>query len=166
MEKIYKLTINCETPEIRSAMSQILMMSKQQLAAHITMILNQDGITSDTRITIEDDEITITKTSPERGLVLISSGIGFEVTGYDTLVDFSKYMVVERGAVQMYVKMPDKVDANIAQFDSIETAVENVNSNDTVDAVNNLKKKFNNTEMNNESNTIDIGNTEEVISGV
>ena len=132
------LKIKCETPELKEAMASILMMSKNQLQQHVTMLLERKGIASDTKIKISNDEITITSTTQERGMVLVSQGIGMEAVGHDTLPDNSKYMVVEGGRVRLYLKRPDKIDIAIAEFEDLDTAIAGVNSNDVETAVSNI----------------------------
>jgi len=171
MSKQYKLTINCETPELREAITEILMLSKDNLAQHITMVLSQRGVASDTKITIEDKEMFITQKTGDRGIVIISSGIGYETAGYDTLPEYSKYIVAEKGAVLMYVKMPDNVDVVIGQYEDIPKAAAAVNSNDVIDAVKNLERQYtekNNpqlttTEMNGEADIIEVGDSTETV---
>ncbi len=132
------LKIKCESPELKEAMASILMMSKNQLQQHITGILERKGIHSDTKIKISNDEVTITSSTQERGMVIVSQGIGFEAVGHDTLPDNSKYMVVEGGRVRLYLKRPDKIDIAIAEFEDLDTAVAGVNSNDVELAVSNI----------------------------
>lgn len=148
------IKIKCESPEVREAMLQILMMSKNQLQEHITMLLGRKGIASDTRIKIQDGEITISQKTGDRGMVIVSQGIGMSMTGYDTLTENSKYIVVEQGTVKIYLKRPDGIDIELGRFEDLETAVANINSNDIVDAVNNITNPKTSL-LENEGNTTD-----------
>lgn len=157
------IKIKCESPEQREAMLQILMMSKNQLQEHITMLLGRKGIASDTKIKIQDGELIITQKTGDRGIVIVSQGIGYETAGYDTLAENSKYIVVEAGTVKIYLKRPDGIDIELGRFEDLETAVANINSNDIVDAVNNITNPKPSLLENEGNSTNENGNTEATV---
>lgn len=140
MVKFSTIKIKCETPELKTAMMEVLLLSKGQLAHHLSQALQSKGIESDIKVKIQGTEITLTQKSGDKGIVLVSSGIGYEAVGYDTLATPSKYLVVKDGAVVIYVKMPDNVDRAIARYPDLEEAIANVNSNDVEDAFRNITR--------------------------
>lgn len=142
MSKKSTIKIVCETPELKQGFMEVMLLSKGQLAQFLGQSLSSKGIKSDIKITIAKDELTITQKSGDKGIVLVSSGVGYSTAGYDTLPDFDKYMVVRDGGVSVYVKTPDNVDAHLARFADLDEAVANIQSNDIVDAVNNIRKTY------------------------
>lgn len=147
------IKIKCETSELAEAMLQILMMSKNNLEQHISSMLEAKGISSDTKIKVQNNEITITQKTGERGFVFISQGIGVTTEPYDTLPMDSKYMIVEKGAVAVYVKRADNIDLCIATFEDLDTAIANINSNDVEAAYQNITKPKTQEPLNGENST-------------
>jgi hypothetical protein len=132
------LKIKCETQDLRDTMMQILLMTKSQLEQHISLLLERKGIVSDTKIVIQDGEMTITSSTPPRGAVLTSDGITMTVTEHSAIPDDSKYIYVEGGAVKIFLKRADGIDRVIAQFETLNEAVTNIHSNDVEAVVNNI----------------------------
>jgi hypothetical protein len=155
MSKVYTIKIKCESADLKSVMMDVLLLSKGQLSHHLAQALLAKGIESDIKIKIQGDELAITQKSGDKGIVLVSSGIGYEAVGYDTLSIPSKYMVVKDGSVTVYVKMPDNVDRAIARYQDLEEAVANINSNDVEDAFRNVTKETN-------TPALDVNTTNEV----
>lgn len=162
MSKKSTIKINCEIPELKQGFLEIILLSKSQLVQHLGQSLSQKGIKSDVKITIQGDEITVTQKSGDKGIVLVSNGVGYEAVSYDTLPAFDKYMVVREGKVALYLKTPDNVDAHLGTFLEIEEAVSNINSNDILDATKNIKSMYEKKEI--EANVgEEIGNIIETV---
>jgi hypothetical protein len=109
MGKKSTIKIVCETPELKQGFMEVMLLSKGQLAQFLGQSLSAKGIRSDIKITIANDELTITQKSGDKGIVLVSTGVGYETAGYDTLPPFDKYMIVRDGGVSVYVKTPDNL---------------------------------------------------------
>lgn len=164
MSKKSTIKIVCETPELKQGFMEVLLLSKLQLTQFLGQSLASKGIKSDIKIVISGDELKVSQKSGDKGIVLVSSGLGYETAGYDTLEAFTKYMVVRDGGVSLYVKTPDNVDAQIARYVDMDEAVANVNSNDNVDAVNNIRRIFEEQTKPKEENVIEeIGDSSETV---
>lgn len=166
MSKFYDVKLRCETPEIKDVVTQILLASKSNMQQHITSLLGRKGVASDTKIKFQNDEIIITQKTGDRGMVIVSQGVGMEAVGYDTVPDNSKYIIVEEGMVKIMLKRPDNIDILISGYEDLETAISSINSNDVVTAVDNIvNPKTENLLEQNEGaeDTIENGNTEATV---
>jgi hypothetical protein len=60
------IKIKCETTDLAEALLQVFIMSKPQLEHHLTSLLERKGLKSDTRLTINENLVEVTCSTPER----------------------------------------------------------------------------------------------------
>lgn len=136
------IKIKCETPELAAGFMQVMLTSKGQLVQFLGQTLGSQGISSDIKINISGNEIAITQKSGDKGKVFVVEGTELTSVKYSELPAYAKYLELKEGALSLYVKTPDNVDAHLGRFVDPEEAVANINSNDVVDAVTNIRKKY------------------------
>jgi hypothetical protein len=142
MSKSYTIKIKCEIPELRTGFMQVMLSSKAQLISYLGQSLGSQGISSDIKMVVSGDEVIITQKSGDKGTVLVAEGTQFGTAVYSELPVFSKYFEFKEGAVSMYVKTPDNIDAHVGRYLDLAEAVANVNSNEIVEATVNIQKRY------------------------
>jgi hypothetical protein len=163
------IKLEAETQALKDAIMSWFINYKPQFTKYLKMTLDDTGVKSDLKILIQGDKVVFSVSSGDKGIVIRSSGIGFESVAYDTLQVFEKYMVVENGLVNVFVKLPDGIDQGLAAYKDLMEAVENINNNDIEGVVAALRKSFEpkeNLEDGTGETTEQDGNTEQVVQGV
>ncbi len=104
MKKNYTIKLKCESKELMESMMDVMLMSKGQLANHLTQALSAKGFESDIKIKVQGNELTITQKSGDKGTVFVTAGLSINTVKYSELVAPCKYLVIKDGSVTLYVK--------------------------------------------------------------
>lgn len=138
MKNNFTIKLKCESKELMESMMDVMLMSKGQLANHLTQALSAKGFESDVKILVQGNELTITQKSGDKGTVFVTAGLSINTVKYSELVAPCKYLIIKDGSVTLYIKRENGVDLAIARYPDLDEALAGVNSNDIETAYNNI----------------------------